>query len=80
MLRCRDIVEQADAYLATELTSWQRLQFQMHLAICRNCRRYLRALRATQFVSLQIPQQQTPDSRIDALVLMIQQDHPKTPD
>lgn len=53
MLKCRDILEQADAYLVGNLNSWQRLQFRLHLALCSNCRRYLRQLKLTQQVSQQ---------------------------
>lgn len=53
MLRCRSILEQADAYLTDDLTAWQRVQFRLHLAVCRNCRRYLRQLKLTQQVSQQ---------------------------
>lgn len=53
MLRCRSILEQADAYLTSHLNVWQRLQFRVHLALCANCRRYLRQLQLTQQVSQQ---------------------------
>jgi anti-sigma factor RsiW len=53
MLKCRDILEQADAYLTGHLNVWQRLQFRVHLALCANCRRYLRQLKLTQQVSQQ---------------------------
>lgn len=75
MLKCREVLEQADAYLASELTSWQRIQFNVHLAICGYCRRYLKALKMTQQVSQQLTiQSQHSDSDISALVAMIQQD------
>ena len=38
MLKCRDVLVQADAYLADELTSWQRVSFRVHLGLCRHCR------------------------------------------
>ena len=80
MLRCRDIVEQGEAYLTKELTSWQRVQYRLHLAICRNCRRYLHALQTTRFVSQHIPQQPVDQNRLNALVQMIQQDASNHPD
>ena len=45
MLKCRDVLVQADAYLADELTSWQRVSFRVHLGLCRHCR--LKNLRLT---------------------------------
>lgn len=53
MLKCRDILEQADAYLTGHLNTWQLLQFRLHLALCSNCRRYVRQLKLTQQVSQQ---------------------------
>ncbi len=74
MLKCRDILEHADGYLADELTQWQRVQFRLHLALCRHCRRYVRQLRLTQ----QLSQQQrltiqTTDKQIDDIWAKLQQ-------
>ncbi len=75
MLNCREVLEQADVYLANELSDWQRFQFKLHLGLCRHCRRYLKNLRLTQQVSQQltlaapIPS----DSELDVLMLLIQQ-------
>lgn len=79
MLKCRDVVEQADAYLATELSSWQRFQYNLHLMVCGYCRRYIKSFKLTQKVSEQLPIASTPsDTDISALVVMIQQDHQQT--
>ena len=76
MLRCRDVVEQADVYLASELSSWQRFQFNLHLMVCGYCRRYLKSFQTTQKVSEQLSIANPPsDKDISALVAMIQQDH-----
>lgn len=74
MLKCRDVLEQADAYLANEMTSWQRVGFRMHLGLCRHCRRYLKNLRLTQSVSQQITLKEEPSAeQLEAILLMIQQ-------
>ena len=76
MLKCEEVVEQADAYLASELTSWQRFQFSLHLMMCRHCRRYIKAFKMTEQVSQQLPVANAmPDADINALVAMIQKDH-----
>ena len=41
MLKCRELVEHADALLAGELTWRQGLSVRMHLLICHHCRRYV---------------------------------------
>lgn len=42
MLKCRDLITQADQYLADDLTPGQRLGMKMHLLMCRHCRRFVR--------------------------------------
>lgn len=46
-LTCRDVTEEASAYLDRGLPLPRRLGFRMHLAICVNCRRYMRQMRQT---------------------------------
>lgn len=45
MLKCRDIVENADALIDQELSFRRRLTVRMHLFMCVHCRRYVRQLR-----------------------------------
>lgn len=74
MLRCRELVEQADAYLADDLTKWQRIQFRLHLAVCRHCRRYVRQLKTTQKVSQQqVLMMQTTDQQVEDIWTKLQQ-------
>lgn len=42
MLMCRDLVKQADAYLAGDLPRMRRWMILMHLFMCRHCRRFMR--------------------------------------
>jgi len=47
MLKCRDLVNQADLLIdGAEPRPGQRLALRTHLLICRHCRRYLRQLDA----------------------------------
>jgi len=79
MLKCRDVLEQADAYLDQQLSGWQRLQFKLHLLLCRNCRRYIKNLQLTQQVSQQVRLSQTSPSEteLDTLMRLIEQDKPQ---
>ena len=45
MLKCRDIVQHADALLDQELGFRRRLAVRIHLFMCVHCRRYVRQLR-----------------------------------
>lgn len=47
MLSCKDITEQANAYLDRELPLMKRLSVHMHLFVCVNCRRYMNQMRVT---------------------------------
>ncbi|MBL7250563.1 zf-HC2 domain-containing protein [Alloalcanivorax sp. C16-2] len=47
MLKCRDLVNQADLLIdGAELRTGRRMALRTHLLICRHCRRYLRQLDA----------------------------------
>lgn len=78
MLKCRDVLEQADAYLEQQLSGWQRLQFKLHLLLCRHCRRYIKNLQLTQQVSQQMRLSQTSlsETELDNLMRLIGQDKP----
>jgi anti-sigma factor ChrR (cupin superfamily) len=47
MLRCREITELVTEYAEGNLSFVDRLRFQLHLGMCRNCRRYVRQVKAT---------------------------------
>ena len=47
MLSCKDLVENADAYLEGDLPWWERAQIRVHLWMCSHCRRYVQQLGAT---------------------------------
>jgi anti-sigma factor RsiW len=46
-LKCREVIEFLDRYVADELPAAQRREFEWHLRLCRSCRAYLRTYRAT---------------------------------
>ncbi len=60
MLTCRDLTEQCTDYLEGRLPFGQRLGFQLHLAMCRHCRAYLRQLRATIHALGRLPTEAMP--------------------
>ena len=47
MLGCKDITEQANAYLDRDLPFTKRFGVRMHLFICAHCRRYMDQLHVT---------------------------------
>jgi predicted anti-sigma-YlaC factor YlaD len=47
MLTCRELVALVTEYLEGSLSLPDRLRFQLHLGLCRNCRSFLRQMRRT---------------------------------
>lgn len=47
MLTCKEMTELCTDYLEGRLPFMQRLKFRMHIAMCKNCRAYLRQMRTT---------------------------------
>jgi hypothetical protein len=45
LLKCRNIVDDADLLVARELPWQRRMEIQLHLLFCTHCRRYVRQLR-----------------------------------
>ena len=48
MLTCRELTELVTAYVERRLSLWDRLQFQLHLGMCRHCREYVRQMELTR--------------------------------
>jgi anti-sigma factor RsiW len=47
MLTCKEITDLVTEYAEGSLSFLDRLRFQMHIGMCRNCRRYVRQVKAT---------------------------------
>ncbi|MCG8391571.1 MAG: zf-HC2 domain-containing protein [Pseudomonadales bacterium] len=68
MLKCRDVVDKADALVdGSPLTRRERFALRLHLLICHHCRRYVRQLRALLGF---LPRQPDPldEARTDAIL------------
>jgi hypothetical protein len=50
MLNCKQVTEQAEEYLNKNLTFRQKLSAQIHLLICKSCRRYVMQYEITKRV------------------------------
>lgn len=46
-LKCRELIEFLDRYIAGELPAVQTREFEWHLRLCRSCRAFLRTYRET---------------------------------
>lgn len=47
MLTCQQLTELITEYLEGRMSFWRRVEFQMHLGMCRHCRTYLRQMKTT---------------------------------
>lgn len=65
MLTCKELVAHSSDYLDGQLTLRQRLAVRAHLAMCGNCRRFIRQMKLTQAVIRQMPDEALPE--LDAL-------------
>ncbi|MDH1728691.1 zf-HC2 domain-containing protein [Pseudomonas chengduensis] len=65
MLTCKELVAHSSDYLDGQLTLRQRLAVRAHLAMCGNCRRFIRQMKLTQAVIRQMPDEELPE--LDAL-------------
>lgn len=60
MLTCREMTELVTAYAEGQLRLAERLRFRMHIALCPNCRTYVRQLKATARALGKLPEPEIP--------------------
>ena len=72
MLTCKDISTLSDEYLDGELPFKKKLSVKLHLAICKNCRRYLNYLQLTVDVVRQSEKSSIEKSKIDEIMSKVE--------
>jgi predicted anti-sigma-YlaC factor YlaD len=55
MMTCRELTQLVSDHLEGALSLSERLRFQLHLGLCRNCRAYLRQMRQTLRILGRLP-------------------------
>ena len=65
MLTCKQLVEHSSDYLDAQLPLRGRLSVRLHLAMCVNCRRFIRQMKVSQTILKQLPEEAIAD--LDAL-------------
>lgn len=65
---CRDVVETITAYLEDAMSPAERERFEMHLAICAGCERYLEQMRAAIAATGAVQDESIPPAQRDELV------------
>jgi anti-sigma factor RsiW len=72
MLSCRQITELVSDYIEGNLPASQRARFLLHIGLCRNCRRYLRQLKASVELLGRLPEEPVPAPMMDELKKRLQ--------
>lgn len=65
MLSCKELVAHSSDFLDGQMSLRTRLAVRMHLAMCHNCRRFIKQMRLSQAVLRKLPQGQ--NAELDAL-------------
>lgn len=68
MLTCRQITELVTDYAEGNLSLVDRLRFQLHIGICRNCRRYVLQVKTTAVALGKLPPPEIPPELEDELL------------
>lgn len=69
MLKCKDVVERADALVDGTPLGWrERFALRMHLLMCHHCRRYVRQLQALVSSLRRPPSETTSQDKIEAVL------------
>jgi len=69
MMTCQQVTELVTSYLERRLPLRDRLRFQMHVGMCRHCRRYLRQMRLTIRTLGRLPPEPIPIEVRDELIV-----------
>ena len=67
MPSCKDVAQEASDYLAGALPRRRLWMLRLHLALCSNCRRYLKQLQAVVAVVERMKPPPTPDAELERL-------------
>ena len=60
MLSCQEMTEVITDYLEGRMSLMQRMSFQMHVGMCRQCRAYLRQVKVTVRTLGHLPEEAVP--------------------
>jgi predicted anti-sigma-YlaC factor YlaD len=68
MLSCKELTELATAYLEEDLTWRERLRVQIHLWMCKHCRRYMDQMRKVVGLLRRLPTEPIPPKLLETLL------------
>jgi predicted anti-sigma-YlaC factor YlaD len=68
MLSCKELTELATDYLEKDFPWRERLRVQVHLSMCRHCRRYLDQMRKVIALLRRLPIEPVPPNLLEKLL------------
>lgn len=68
MLRCHQVAELVTDFVEERMPFWKRMSFQMHVSMCRHCRRYLNQILLAMRTAKALPAEPMPSDVHDALM------------
>ena len=68
MLSCKELTEIATEYLERDLPWGERLRVQLHLWMCRHCRRYMDQMRKVIALLRRLPVEPVPPNLLEKLL------------
>ncbi|MCC6215996.1 MAG: zf-HC2 domain-containing protein [Polyangiaceae bacterium] len=68
MLTCQELTELVTEYAEGRMGPWRRIEFWMHLGMCKHCRAYVSQLRATVRAVGALPPEPVPPEVKDELL------------
>jgi predicted anti-sigma-YlaC factor YlaD len=77
MLSCKELTELATDYLEQDLPWRDRLSVQVHLWMCRHCRRYLDQMRQAIGLLRRLPTEPAPPNLVEELLPQFREAHDK---
>lgn len=67
MLSCQEVTELVTAYVEGQMPLMQRMQFKLHIGMCKHCREYLAQMRTTHRLTGALPTEPIPTEVRDEL-------------
>jgi len=68
MLTCQEVALLVSDYLDDRMTGWERIKFRIHVAMCKDCREWLRQLEITTDLLGHAPDVDVPPELSDNLL------------
>ena len=77
MLKCKDIAHRTSHFIDPDLPWYKKTSWFLHLALCNNCRRFVRQFRLTVALASRLTLPKANDVEVKAVMTEIERTAPK---